>query len=185
MIPNPWVILGVAGTWLVSLALCSWLFYARGVDDNENAHTKMTLVATAKALTDSKTRQNDGAQAAQEHDEHEDEIQRLYALLRSRPGAVPIPPATDPFVPVWFVRMHDRAASGDAGGDPYPGKSDANPSDVRLSQALAMLISNYEGCQINRSRLADIIALKPVLPAVAPPPAPTHNPDLFHRLNPF
>jgi hypothetical protein len=182
MIPNPWIILGFVGFLLLSVGGASWLAYDRGRDDMRNAQTETALASTKQALTNSQKRQGDGATAAKEHDDHEQAILDAFRHIRTGPAAVVIRPDTDPFVPVWFVRMHDRAASGYPSGDPYPGKSDADASDIRLSQALAMLVTNYEGCQVNRSRLLDVIHLEPVLPAL--PPA-TEKPSLLERINPF
>lgn len=184
MMFNPYVILGTAGAWLASIILCGWLMYARGHDDMRNAQTETALASTKQALSNSQKRQGDGATAAKEHDDHEQAILDAFRHIRTGPSAVVIRPDTDPFVPVWFVRMHDRAASGYPGGDPYPGKSDADPSEIRLSQALAMLVTNYEGCQVNRSRLLDVIHLEPVLPAL-PPPTEAPKRAFLDRINPF
>ncbi len=181
---NPWVMLGAAGAWLASLVVCGWLMYARGHDDMRNAQTETALASTKTALKNSQARQGDGQAAAKEHDDHEQAILNAFQHIRTGPAAVVIRPDTDPFVPVWFVRMHDRAASGYPGGDPYPGKSDADASTIRLSQALAMLVTNYEGCQVNRSRLLDVIHLEPVLPAL-PPPTVEVKPSFLDRINPF
>jgi hypothetical protein len=182
MIPNPWIILGFVGFLLLSVGGASWLAYDRGRDDMRNAQTEQALATTKKALTDSTKRQGDGQQAAKEHDDHEQAILDAFRHIRTGPAAVVIRPDTDPFVPVWAVRLFDRSASGNPSGDPYPGKSDADPSDVKLSEAIAMLSINFEGCQVNRSRLIDIIHLEPILPAL--PPA-TEKPSLLERINPF
>lgn len=50
MIPNPWVLLGAAGAWFVSLVVCGWLLYARGHDDARNSYTESQLAQTQKDL---------------------------------------------------------------------------------------------------------------------------------------
>lgn len=181
---NQYAIIGMAAFYLLSIGGASFLSYERGHDDMRNAQTEQKLADTSAELTRTKARQKDGTTAAKEHDSHEDEIRRLYGLLRSGPGAVHISPDSDPLVPVWAVRMHDRAASGWISGDPYPGKSDSDASDVRLSQVLAMCTANYERHEINRSRLTDIIRLEPVLPAL-PPATEEAKPSFLSNLNPF
>lgn len=175
---DPRVLLGLLVSSLLLVGVTFWFAYERGGDDVKAAFTAQALVQANKALADSQKAAARAAQAAQDHDNREAQvIHDTRTILKT----VTIPPDTDPFVPVWFVRLHDRAASRWAGGDPYPGKSDGDPSDVRLSQAVAMLATNYEGCEVNRSRLLDIEALHPVMPR-QPAPVPQ---SMLDRLNPF
>lgn len=178
---SPTAILGTAGAWLASVLLAAgvsgWLFYQRGHDDMRNAVTEQALAATTAELKKTEAKVNRAAAAGADHDKRETQvIHDTRTILKT----VTIPPDSDPYVPVWFVRLHDRSASRWAGGDPYPGKSDGDPSDVRLSQAVAMLAANYESCEVNRGRLTDIIDLKPVMPAQ--PEAPPR--DFLDRINP-
>lgn len=176
---DPRVLLGLVVAFLISNSVTGGLLYFRGRDDMKAFYTTQELANANKALARTKGTQDRATQAAQDHNNHETQvIHDTRTILKT----VTIPPDSDPFVPVWFVRLHDRSASRWAGGDPYPGKSDGEPSDVRLSQAIAMLAANYEGCEVNRSRITDIIAIKPVMPAV-PTVAPERG--LLDRINPF
>lgn len=180
---NPYVMLGTAGAWLLSLAVCGWLMYARGHDDMRNAFTEQALTTANRNLADSQKQQNRQAAIGASHDKNQTQINiDTSAIARTLNQLLAkLPAGSDPFVPVWFVRMHDRAASRWTDADPYPGKSDGDPSDVRLSQALAMLTANYGKCETNRVQLRDTIDLKPVLPNEIVPP----KKSLLDNINPF
>lgn len=63
ILPNPWVILGLVGFFLVSLAGTGTLAYMRGRDDVKAAQTKQELQQT-KGLLDGFVRTADGINAA-------------------------------------------------------------------------------------------------------------------------
>lgn len=52
ILPNPWVIIGAIGFWLVTLCGGAWLAYDRGSDDNEAVHVAQDLSDTKKVLGD-------------------------------------------------------------------------------------------------------------------------------------
>jgi hypothetical protein len=177
VIPNPYVILGTAGAWLASLLLCGWLMYARGHDDMRNAYTEQQLTQANRNLANA-GKNNSIAHKADE--QHQQGVQVVHDTTREIVRTVTIPPDADPLLPVWFVRLFDRFASRSITGDPYPGKSDGEPSDVRLSEARTMLgkwADDYYTC---REQVIDTGKLNPVLPA---PPEDKRN--IFDKLNPF
>lgn len=47
---NPYIILGTAGAWLISLAVVGWLMYARGHDDMRNTMNEQNLKQTQEVL---------------------------------------------------------------------------------------------------------------------------------------
>lgn len=177
MLPNPYVILGTAGAWLLSLALCGWLMYARGHDDMRNAYTEQQLTQANRNLANA-GKNNGIAHAADTN--HQQEVQIIHDKGRDIYHSVIVPPDADPLLPVWFVRLFDRFASRSITGDPYPGQSDSAASDVRLSEARTMLgrwADDYYTC---RQQVIDTGKLNPVLPA---PPEDKRN--IFDKLNPF
>jgi hypothetical protein len=50
MLPNPWVIIGAIGFWLVTMGGGMLLAYNRGGDDNEAAHVAQDLAETKEVL---------------------------------------------------------------------------------------------------------------------------------------
>ncbi len=163
MLPNPYVILGCAGAWLLSIIVCGWLMYARGHDDMRNAQTEQQLQAANANL---KTSQQNQTKAAEAGADHETKVQTVHDTTRTIVQTVQLPPDRDPYLPVGFVRLFDRAASRSIDADPYPGKSDGDPSDVRVSEAQRLLVTDwadkYYAC---RQQVIDTANLKPVLPS--------------------
>ena len=176
MLPNPWVILGTAGAWLASLALCGWLFYARGHDDMRNAVTEQRLAQANANIEGMKKKQTAADAAGEKHDKAS--VQVVHDT-REIVRTVTIPASADPYLPVGFVRLFDRAASRQLGADPYPGKSDGDPSDVRVSEAANLLAANFGECEANRVQLADLIDY------LKSDRAPEKRPSFLDRLNLF
>jgi hypothetical protein len=177
VIPNPYVVLGTAAAWLLTLLTVGWLMYARGHDDMRNAYTEQQLTLANANL---KGAGKNNKVAAVAGDQHEVRTTIIHEKTREIHDSIQIPADSDPLLPVWFVRLLNRAASRDAAGDPYPGKSQGDPSDVRLSEAGRMLsdgwADKYYAC---RQQVIDTIELKPVLP----PPPP--DPSWLDGINPF
>lgn len=174
---NPWVILSLVGFFLLSTVGAGALAYMRGRDDMKAVYTTQELSKANKALVDAQ-KNNETANAAGA--QHETQVQIIRERGRDIIRTVTIPPDADPRMPVWFVRLWDRFASRTVAGDPYPGKSDGDPSDVRLSEARTVLgqwADEYYAC---RQQVIDTSKLKPVLPR------PVEEPRTFlHRLSPF
>lgn len=175
---NPYVILGTAGAWLASIILCGWLMYARGHDDMRNAVTEQQLTQANSNITGMKA--ND-AKAAKAGEDHDVKTQTVHDTTREIVRTVTIPADADPYLPVGFVRLFDRSASRSIGADPYPGKSDGDASDVRVSEAASLLVGDFDKCETNRVQLADLIAY--VRSEQTPTPAP--KPSWLDSLNPF
>jgi hypothetical protein len=175
--PNPYALLGAGVAWLISLALCFWLAYSRGHDDMRNAYTEQQLSTANANLKASQQNQDKAAKAGASHEAN---VQTVHDTTREIVRTVTIPPDRDPYLPVGFVRLFDRSASRSINGDPYPGKSDGDPSDVRVSEAATLLsresgwADKYYAC---RQQVADIVALNPVLPT-----PPQSNPSLIERI---
>lgn len=181
MLPNPYVILGTACAWLLSLVAVGWLLYARGHDDMRNAYTEQQLTEANRNLDLAKISNNVAAQAGEDHDQ---KTQVVHDTTREIYHTVTVPAASNPYLPVWFVRLLDRTAGRTATADPYPGKSDGDPSDVTLSEAGRMLAGTdgwsdkYYAC---RQQVIDTATLKPILP----PQTASEKPSLLERINPF
>lgn len=171
---NPYVILGGVVGWIASVALAGWLMYARGHDDMRNAFTEQQL---AQANTNLKNTQVNQNKAATVGVEHEAKVQVVHDTTRTIIQSVNLPPESDPFLPVGFVRVLDRSASRAINGDPYPGKSDGDPSDARVSEAQALLAKWADDFYVCRQQVADTIRLKPVLPS-----PPVEGKGLLERL---
>lgn len=180
MFPNPYVILGTAGAWLVSLVLVGWLLYARGHDDMRNAFTEQQLTQANENLKNA-GKNNKVADVAGEA--HGEKVTIINNKTREIHDSIRIPADSDPLLPVWFVRLLNRAASRNATGDPYPGKSESDPSDVRLSEAGRMLSDGWaDKYYVCRQQVIDTVNLAPVLPAEQPQ---EEKRSLLDRLNPF
>ena len=174
---NPWVILSLVGFFLLSTAGTGTLMYIRGRDDMKAAYTEQQLTAANKALVDAGKNNQIADKAGKDH---EVQIQIIHDKGRDIVNTIRIPPDADPLLPIWFVRLWDRFASRSLTADAYSGKSDSDPSDVRLSEARTMLgkwADEYYAC---RQQVIDTGKLNPVLP---PPPAEAKS--FFSKLNPF
>lgn len=174
---NPWVILGIVGLFLLSNASTGTLLYIRGKDDQIAYQNTIELKKANKALADGEKNNRIAHEAGVTH---EREVQIIREKGRDIIRTVQVPPDADPFMPVWFVRLWDRFASRSLTADAYPGKSDSDPSDVRLSEARTMLgkwADDYYTC---RQQVIDTGKLNPVLP-----PPPEKKVSLFEKLNPF
>ncbi len=176
MLANPYVILGALCAWLLSTAATGWLMYNRGSDDQRNAQTVQQLAQANANIESMKRKDAAAALAGEKHDEH---IHTVQNTTREIVRTVTIPPAADPFLPVGFVRLFDRAASRQLGADPYPGKSDGDPSDVKVSEAAGLLADNFGEAEACRVQLTDLISYLKADRTPAP------NPSLFEHLNPF
>lgn len=180
MLPNPWVIIGIAGAWILSLVVCGFLLYARGHDDMRNAYTEQQLAQANANLKATQANQNKSAQAGKDHQAN---VQIIHDRAATIVKTVQIPADKDPYLPVGFVRLWDRSASQRIDADPYPGKSDGDPSDIRVSEA-ATLLSRQDGWADRyyqcRKQVIDTVNLNPVLP----PPVEEHK-GLIEQLNPF
>lgn len=155
MLPNPWVILGALVFFLVSIGGASFFAYERGRDDDKAAYTAQQLNNANANIADMKRRDAESAKAGESHDA---QIQTVHDTTREIIRTVTIPAGADPFLPVGFVRLFDRSASRSIGADSYPGKSDGSASNVRVSQAATLLVSNFDKCEQNRAQLANLIS---------------------------
>lgn len=158
---NPWVLLGIGGALIASNTATHFLSYASGKDDQIAYQTTADL---AQARLDLKTAEELAKKGDEAGRKFEDAKPQIVREVRERTREIVIPPDADPFVPVWFVRMFDRLASGDPTADTYPGQSDSAASRTRLSGTRPVLegwVSKYETC---RAQIVAIGELKPVLP---------------------
>lgn len=174
---NPYVMLGAAGAWLLSIAVTGWLMYARGHDDMRNAQTEANFAQAQRDLADHKENDKIADTAGKKF---EDAKPQIVTQVQYRDRNIIIPPDADPFVPVWFVRMFNDIASVEPPPDPYPGQSDSSPSRTRLSGTRAVLKAwaiKYETC---RKQVDSIRELKAVLPT-----PPQEESGFFEKLNPF
>jgi hypothetical protein len=89
---------------------------------------------------------------------------RVRTVTRTLIEKVPtyVSATTDAHYPLpWgFVRLHDAAAVGDDLSATAAGPSgpDDAPSDVRTSEAAAIVAANYGACHADQSRLAELQA---------------------------
>lgn len=174
---NPWVLLAFVGVLFASNAATGTLLYMRGRDDTVAAYTKQELreanaKLSAKAVNDKKA---DDAGV-----KHEKDKEDIHVVTRTIRESVVVPPDRDPFVPVWFVRLLDRAAVRSATADPAPSQSAGDPSDVRLSEVGDVLTSQADDYYQCRKQVENIVSLEPVLPA-----PPEQKEGFFGRINPF
>lgn len=174
---NPWVILSLVGLFLLSNATTGTLLYIRGKDDQIAYQTKIELGKANKALADAQKNNDIGKKAGDDHEQQKVVIrEKTREIYRS----VTIPPDADPLLPVWFVRLLNRASSRNTADDPYPGQPDSDPSTIRLSEAGRMLSDGWaDKYYVCRKQIEDIGKLNPILP---PPPPST---SFFDKLNPF
>lgn len=177
MIPNPYVILGGLVGWLASLALCGWLMYNRGHDDMRNSYTEQQLTQANRNLVDAGKNNKIADDAGQKH---ETEVKIIHDKGQDIIHSIIVPPDADPLVPVWFVRLFDRFASRDVTADAYPGKSDSEPSDVRMSEVRIVLRGWADSYYTCKKQVDDTRELNPVLP-----PPPQEKKSLIDQLNPF
>lgn len=150
--------------------------YEHGIAIQEARQTKTELAQANANIADMKHKDEVAAKAGEQHDA---QIQTVHDTTREIVRTVTIPAASDPFLPVGFVRMFDRAASRQLGADPYPGKSDGDASDVRVSEAANLLAANFGECEANRVQLSDLIAY------IKSDRAPEAKPSWLDNLNPF
>tara|TARA_R110000868_G_scaffold92457_1_gene256589 strand:- start:186 stop:722 length:537 start_codon:yes stop_codon:yes gene_type:complete len=174
---NPWVILSLVGFFLVSTVGTGALMYMRGKDDMKAVYTEQELGKANKALVAAHKNNAIGKKAG---DDHEQQKVVIHEKTREIYRSVTIPPDADPLLPVWFVRLLNRASSRNTADDPYPGQPDSDPSTIRLSEAGRMLSDGWaDKYYVCRKQIEDIGKLNPVLP---PPPPST---SFFDKLNPF
>lgn len=177
---NPWVIIGMIVFFLVSIGGTGYLAYERGNDDAIAAVTTQQLAKANQALKDVAA---NTAIAHKADETHTAGVQVVHDTTHEILRTVTLPPDADPYLPVGFVRLFDRAASRDPTADPYPGKSDGEPSDVRVSQAQTLLVTDWADKYYTCKRQVDDTRdLNPVLPQPVPVPA---TKTLLDRLNPF
>lgn len=150
--------------------------YEHGVAIQEARQTKSELAQANANIADMKRKETEAAKAGEQHDA---QIKTVHDTTREIVRTVTIPAAADPYLPVGFVRMFDRAASRQLGADPYPGKSDGDASDVRVSEAANLLAADFGECEANRVQLADLIDY------LKADRAPEKRPDFLDRINPF
>lgn len=155
MLPNPWVILGALIFLLVSVGGTGVLAYERGRDDMKASYTAQQLNQANVNIAEMKKRDADSAKAGASQDV---QVQTVHDTTREIVRTVTIPADADPFLPVGFVRLFDRSASRSSGADSYPGKSDGDASNVRVSEAASLLATDFDACETNRVQLANLIA---------------------------
>lgn len=160
MILNPWVILG---SLVVVLGLVTGAWFLgdnHGTFVERAAQTAQQLSNANKTIGDIKAENKLSAKAGEEHDVHSTQVTvDTSAIGRAlRDALAKIPPSADPLVPIWFVRMFDRAASRYVGADPLPGQSDGDTSTVRLSVVGSVLTTDFGRAETCRVQLTDLIA---------------------------
>ena len=174
---NPWVILSLVGFFLVATIGAGTLAYMRGRDDMKAVYTEQELQQANRALVQAQ-KTNEAAKAA--GDKHEEQKVVIHEKTREIYRSVTVPPDADPLLPVWFVRLLNRASSRNTADDPYPGQPDSDTSTIRLSEAGRMLSDGWaDKYYVCRKQIEDIGKLN----AVLPPPPP--SPSFFDKLNPF
>lgn len=177
ILPNPYVILGVVAFYIASVLGVGGLMYMRGRDDMKAAYTAQQLAQANTTIEGMKHKQAVSDTAGEVHDQHTNTVRET---TREIVKTVTIPADADPFLPVGFVRLFDRAASRNIGADPYPGKSDGDPSDVRVSEAGSLLAgTDFARCEENRVQLSDLIAY------LKADRAPEKMPGWLDNINPF
>jgi hypothetical protein len=177
VIPVPLIAFPIAllATLLLSGGGAFW-GYEHGIAIQEARQTKTELAQANANIADMKRKDEAAAKAGEAHDA---QIRTVHDTTREIVRTVTIPAASDPYLPVGFVRMFDRAASRQLGADPYPGKSDGDASDVRVSEAAHLLTDNFGDCEANRVQLSDLIAY------LKSDRAPAAKPSWLDNLNPF
>lgn len=169
---------GAALLLIVIFGAGCFLSYKRGADDTKNA---MTIQQLASANENLKKAGQNNAIAHSADVSHNAGVQVVHDTTHEIIRTVTLPAASDPFLPVGFVRLWDRAASRNIAADPYPGKSDGEPSDVRVSEAQSMLVTDWADKYYTCKRqVDDTRQLNPVLPT-----PPEERKDFFTRINPF
>lgn len=155
MIPIPLIAFPIAllATLLLSGGTAFW-GYEHGIAIQEARQTKAELSQANANIADMKRKDAVAAKAGEVHDEH---MQTVHDTTREIIRTVTIPAASDPYLPVGFVRLFDRAASRQFGADPYPGKSDGDASDVKVSEAGNLLAENFGEADACRVQLTDLI----------------------------
>jgi hypothetical protein len=172
------VILSLVGFFLLSTVGTGTLMYIQGKDDQVAYQNTVELKKANKALADA-GKNNQIANKAGE--DHATNVQVVHDTTREIVRTVTIPAESDPFLPVGFVRLFDRAASRSLAADPYPGKSDGEPSDIRVSQAATLLVSDWaDKYYICKKQVDDTRSLAPVRP-----PPPQEERTLLERISPF
>lgn len=166
MIPVPLIAfpIGLLAALLLSGGTGYW-GYNHGMAIQEARQTKAELKAAEEDLADYKKGNEKAAEAGKKF---EDAKPIIVHDVHDRIREVHIPPDADPLLPVWFVRMFDRLASGDPAADSYPAQPDGAPSRVRLSRTRPVLeawVVKYETCV---KQVDDTHDLNPVLPQPTP-----------------
>lgn len=162
MIPIPLIAFPIA--LLVALLMsggAGFYGYEHGQAIQEARDTKAALTEARQDLADHKANDKIADDAGKKF---EDVKPQIVTQVQYRDHDIVIPPDSDPFVPVWFVRMFDDIASVQPPADPYPGQPDGSPSGVRLSETRPVLkgwATKYETC---RKAIDGIRELNPVLP---------------------
>lgn len=177
MIPNPWVILGAVGFLLLSVTGAWFLGDSHGTFVERAAQTAANLEQAKRDLADHKKNDQIADKAGKDF---EDAKPQIRERIIERTNTVQVPPDADPHMPVWFVRLWDRLATGDAASDAYPGQSPSAASDVRLSEVREKLTAWVEKYELAGRQIDGARELKPVLPKVEEPPQ-----SLIDRINPF
>lgn len=177
MIPIPLIAFPIAllAALLLSGGAAFW-GYEHGQAIQEARQTKAELSQANANIADMKHKDAIAAKAGEDHDAH---VQVVRDTTREIIRTVTIPAASDPFLPVGFVRLFDRAASRQFGADPYPGKSDGDTSDIRVSEAANLLTVNFGEAEACRVQLTDLITY------LKKDRAPEAKPSWLNNINPF
>lgn len=97
------------------------------------------------------------ARAAQIEADSQTKIVTTYRTIRQE-IPVALPPAADPLLPRYWVRIHDEAVDGVPAVSNTPSQSDEAASDIRASVALGTVVGNYGSCGETSERLSALQA---------------------------
>jgi hypothetical protein len=152
---NPYVIIAALSVWIGSTV--GAFFYGEHVESLAQAKTVLThevkqqnkTIATQKKSGDLNT--DIGKHVDEEQQKPQIVYRDVYHEIQVR-----LPADADSFVTCGFVRLHDHAASGNSDTSSIcAGKPDHTPSDVKLSEVVAMFNDNYNNvCKANAAELA-------------------------------
>lgn len=153
---NPWVIGGAALA--LMLVAGGAYFYGRG-DGRDLCQAEHSLAALKQA-EEARRIENDAAKRVRDAEAKAAKATaqiRIVTQTIIRKVPIHVTPEIDrryPW-PIGAQRVHDAAALGIAvSAVPLPaGKSDADPSDIKPSEALGVIASNYGSCRETREQL--------------------------------
>lgn len=98
------------------------------------------------------------ARASQIEADSQTKIVTAYRTIRQE-IPVALPPAADPLLPRYWVRIHDEAVAAHVSAvSNTPSQSDDAPSDISASVALGTVVDNYGRCEAASTELSALQA---------------------------